>query len=81
MNTEVTTKWMLIACLVAAVSVSSAAAAQDRDSTPAAAAEKPRDGKEKAPPQPGSARQSQKRDASREERPRVDVPVSFPVDI
>ncbi|MDH3437049.1 MAG: hypothetical protein OEN48_08690 [Betaproteobacteria bacterium] len=66
----------LAACLGAPLPV----AAQTQDSKPATASEKPRDQKEKPAPPPARRRESQKRDPG-EERPRLDVPVSFPVDI
>ena len=56
------------------------AAAQTQDSKPDTAVEKPQDKKETTTPPPRRNRESGKHDAG-EERPRLDVPVSFPVDI
>lgn len=81
MNRDSMTRWMLIACFMAGAGASCLAGAQGQDPKPAAAAEKPQDSKEKPAPPPRSDRPSRKRDASGEERPRADVPVSFPVDI
>jgi hypothetical protein len=72
---------MLIACLLASAGASFLARAQTEGPKPAPAVEKPQDSKEKPAPPPRSDRASRKRDASGEERPRADVPVSFPVDI
>lgn len=81
MNHGSTTRWLLIACFIAGAGASFPAGAQSENPKPAAAVEKPQDGKEKPAPPPRSDRPSRKRDASGEERPRADVPVSFPVDI
>jgi hypothetical protein len=72
--------WMLITCLVACLGASLPAAAQTQDPKPPAAEEKRQDEKEKPAPPPRRGRETQKRDPG-EERPRLDVPVSFPVDI
>jgi hypothetical protein len=56
------------------------AAAQTQSSKPEAAVEKPQSKKEKTTPPPRRSRESGKHDAN-EERPRLDVPVSFPVNI
>ena len=79
MNRDLKTGCALIACLLAWAGAPPASA-QSEDAKPAAATEKREDRKEKRAPPPRSERQKEKRDAG-EERPRVDVPVSFPVDI
>ena len=57
-------------------------AVQAQETKPDAATEKPATEKNKPAPQaPRRDRTPQKRDAAGEERPRLDVPVSFPVDI
>lgn len=56
------------------------AAAQSEASKPEAAVEKPQNQKEKTTPPPRRSGESGKHDAG-EERPRLDVPVSFPVNI
>ncbi len=71
---------MVTACFMAGLVCSLPAAAQTQDSKPEAAVEKPQDKKKKAAPPPQRSRESRKRNAG-EERPRADVPVSFPVDI
>lgn len=79
MNRESKTVCVLIAGLLAWCGAP-AARAQGEEGKPAAAAEKREDRKEKRAPPPRSERQKEKRDV-REERPRADAPVSFPVDI
>ncbi len=56
------------------------AAAQTQDPKPETAVEKPENNKGKPVPPPRRSRDSRRHDAN-EERPRLDVPVSFPVDI
>ena len=72
---------MLVACIMAGAGASFPAGAQGQDPKPPAAVEKPQAAKEKPAPSPRSERQSRKRDVPGDERPRADVPVSFPVDI
>jgi len=81
MDLELTARWLLIAGVAACLGLAHPAAAQGPDPKPAAAAEKTEPGKEQPAPPPRRDRASQKRNAAGEERPRLDVPVSFPVDI
>ncbi len=80
MNRELTRHRTAAACLVVCLAVSLPAAAQTQEAKPETTGEKTQDRKEKSAPPPRRAPKSQKREAV-EERPRLDVPVSFPVDI
>jgi hypothetical protein len=71
---------ILIASLAVCLGNPIPAGAQTQDAKPATASEKPPDKKKKPAPPPDRGREPQKRDSSGE-RPRLDVPVSFPVDI
>jgi hypothetical protein len=78
-NRELTAGCVIITCVLAWTGAPPARA-QGEDAKPAPAAEKREERKDKRAPPPRSERQKEKRDAG-EERPRLDVPVSFPVDI
>lgn len=80
MNRELTWRGTAIACFVVCLAGPLPAAAQTQGSKPETTGEKTQDRKEKSAPPPRRAPKSQKREAV-EERPRLDVPVSFPVDI
>jgi len=77
---ELKSGWRLIACLAACLAAPFPASAQTQDPKPATASEKPRDQKEKPAP-PASRRREPQKQGAPEERPRLDIPVSFPVDI
>ena len=79
-NRDLTRHRTAAACLVVCLAASLPAAAQTQEAKPETAAEKPQSKKEKAAPAPRPRRESRGRDPG-EERPRLDVPVSFPVDI
>ena len=80
MNREWTWQGTAVACFVVCFAAPLAAAAQSQETKPQTAVEKPQPKKEKPAPPPRRAREPQERD-SEGERPRLDVPVSFPVDI
>jgi len=71
---------MAIACFVVCLAGPLPAAAQTPGSKLETTDEKTQDKKEKPAPPPRRGQESKKREAV-EERPRLDVPVSFPVDI
>lgn len=71
-----------IACFLAGLAGSFSVVAKTQEPKPGTAAEKPEAGKSKTAPQPPRRdRDAPTRDSAGEERPRPDVPVSFPVDI
>ena len=73
---------MVITGFLVWLAASLPAAAQAQGAKPETATDKPATEKSKPTPQaPRRDRTPQKRDAAGEERPRLDVPVSFPVDI
>ena len=80
MNLELTWRKAAAACFTVCLAGSLPAVAQSQASKPEASVEKPQNQKEKTTSRPRRSRESSKHDAG-EERPRLDVPVSFPVNI